>query len=977
MTEKIPDNIVGGFPKPGGSREDLKKSDEALNNLNTGTSPEEAHSMALNIDGSDKDMKPEAKGVQDAFSSELKDLNVGNTPVAAVVEGVNNTQHTSAELLADKQSRLRVLGAEVSKNRTDIPLEERQKMASEYLDLQDEIKNLRNAQNGAVNSIETQPVADAEKNKTPLRITLDASTEKKKSPFATLDVSKEKKDVQKEPKKADVVVSPVVENKGAVKTAPEVKKDAAVEKEKYSPAQLLNAAEIFCKYNPFGYKNDAEKATAQAKAIELLKKEHSPEEIAAAVRVADVRDNMRGLTDRARSVEEQYKNAKGNPNADISQATAKHDQQIENIKKDKKLLENEYGDLLRNLKIENIKNQLANIQKFREHADFPEKVQNVEKTAFAMINAEEMRWQDARVDANRKVNPKGWDHVANFFSRVGEKASKSKLLGGYFRMNRHVRTACTAAIIGAGTAVMLPSAVIAAGVGTAGYLGVKMVNALTGGAFSYQLSKRIFQPLGEKAHKGDTKKTTEKLQGEVLEDENVRKLEQVARGEMSQEEMDEILGKIADKNIEVGEKYAKEMRRHRAYYKANRFLGTLAAGLIGGRAAVATTDYLLGPGMLNVFGVKGAGVAEVVPDHKGGAAPLPEGPKGTTPEISPETMKIGTVGEGKGVEHVFRRQLELSPEKFGFKGNIADKAAIHEWSGGEAHRIAIENKYINFDGNGKEIRVLDIGPDGAKGNPAYILETDGSGKVSVKEFLDGKQMDTGIARNQYEYLYDKPKVVADAPVAETPVMEEVVVTGKSEMMPIESLGMHTSAANIPDHLEVPPSVQRVNIFENLNKTVPDMEQAADHFEKLSLSQQEEFLYGAKMKGVAEQVQYLQKNNLLTNVSDQETEALGKINEHWTEMSRIFEENENNFGAVVKGTVQLNNAGLEKLLSTKVNKIWDVYNTPQDARILDFVKSVNPSATELNSGASIGDVLKTRFVDGEFLKAAQIDSVLKM
>jgi hypothetical protein len=769
---------------------------------------------------------------------------------------------------------------------------------------------------------------------------------------------KDQKDVKK-----DVMVKENSEKKKEIEKK---------EKKEYTNNELLNAAEVFCKYNPFGYKTEQEKTAAQNAVIELVKKEHSPEEIAAAVRVAEVRNNMRTLTDRTKLIEEQYKNAKENPSADIAQATAKHDQQIENIRRDKKLYENEFGDLLRNLKIENIKNQLKNIEKFRDHDDFSEKVENVEKTALAMINTESMRWQDARIDVNRKINPEGWDHVVNFFSRVGEKMSKSKILGGYFRMNRHVRAACTAAVIGAGTAIALPSAVIAAGVGTAGYLGIKTINALTGGAFSYQLSKRIFQPLGEKTYRGDTKKTTQELQKEALGDENVRKLEQVARGETTDDVAAEILSKIAKKNIEIGEKYAKEMRRHRNYYKINRILGTFAAGLLGGKAAVMTTDYLLGQNVLNIFDTKGTQTPETAtPGGKGGeVVPIieqqPNIPKGFSPETDQDILKAATIGRGEGIEHALRRQLELNPDKFGFKGNLSDRAAIHEWSGGQAHRIAINEGYIDQKA-GVETWVRDIGPQGPEGNPAYVLNIDASGKPTIHEFIEGKPAGAG-SESAYEYWHETPKPVAheisEGKVLEVPPTPKASDGGVIDIV-TKDVTVESSDSPINNDLKVEmvePVITRSQFFDTLEtQDIPTLEKTADNFSSLSLADQDAIMHSPRMEYLAEHMRRFGRGGSAT---PDEVDLLGKVNEHYANMSTIYEETVKRFNDAVKtGTGFRVEKQINKFLGTKINDVWDAYEGKD--KVLDFVKSVNPTSGEWRDGVLISEVLKSRFLEDHF------------
>ena len=82
---------------------------------------------------------------------------------------------------------------------------------------------------------------------------------------------------------------------------------------------------------------------------------------------------MSGLKDRINRIKEEYKTARDNPNAEISTVKAKYDQQIENIKREMRLIDNDYNPLLRELKVANLDSQLKNLEKYRDHADFKEK----------------------------------------------------------------------------------------------------------------------------------------------------------------------------------------------------------------------------------------------------------------------------------------------------------------------------------------------------------------------------------------------------------------------------------------------------------------------------------------------------------------------------------------------------------------------------------------------------------------------------
>lgn len=104
-----------------------------------------------------------------------------------------------------------------------------------------------------------------------------------------------------------------------------------------------------------------------------------------------------------------------------------------------------------------------------------------------------------------------------------------------------------------------------------------------------------------------------------------------------------------------------------------------------------------------------------------------------------DLLKLATIKKGEGIEHAIRRQLEADPQTHGFKGDIADKAAVHKWSGGEAHRVAIKAGYVDAK-TGEQIMV------GAKGrnNAAYVLEKDAQGNERVVEYFKGKDGKFGV-----------------------------------------------------------------------------------------------------------------------------------------------------------------------------------------------------------------------------------------
>lgn len=56
---------------------------------------------------------------------------------------------------------------------------------------------------------------------------------------------------------------------------------------------------------------------------------------------------------------------------------------------------------------------------------------------------------------------------------------------------------------------------------------------------------------------------------------------------------------------------------------------------------------------------------------------------------------LSTIHKGEGVIHVFRRQLEAMPGRFGYTGNLDDAAAVHEWADRQATQLSIKAGYWN------------------------------------------------------------------------------------------------------------------------------------------------------------------------------------------------------------------------------------------------------------------------------------------
>jgi hypothetical protein len=97
-------------------------------------------------------------------------------------------------------------------------------------------------------------------------------------------------------------------------------------------------------------------------------------------------------------------------------------------------------------------------------------------------------------------------------------------------------------------------------------------------------------------------------------------------------------------------------------------------------------------------------------------------------KVLAENLELATVYKGEGVEHAFIRQLESDPKGFGFPGEITNLDAIKEWTGVQAHRLAIKFGYVDPKFGG-EVRVTT--PD----KVAFVIEKDKEGSLQCKEFV--------------------------------------------------------------------------------------------------------------------------------------------------------------------------------------------------------------------------------------------------
>lgn len=106
-----------------------------------------------------------------------------------------------------------------------------------------------------------------------------------------------------------------------------------------------------------------------------------------------------------------------------------------------------------------------------------------------------------------------------------------------------------------------------------------------------------------------------------------------------------------------------------------------------------------------------AGSGETQPQPVQGESQLPSEPK--PDDQSGETLsRLEEIGAGQGYEHAIRALLEEHPEEYGYDSER--QGTLHEWSGKQAHRLAIDAEIVRKDESGQwvETRVrggFDVG----------------------------------------------------------------------------------------------------------------------------------------------------------------------------------------------------------------------------------------------------------------------------
>lgn len=145
----------------------------------------------------------------------------------------------------------------------------------------------------------------------------------------------------------------------------------------------------------------------------------------------------------------------------------------------------------------------------------------------------------------------------------------------------------------------------------------------------------------------------------------------------------------------------------------------------GARVAGALLGAALGPMVVGWIAEKFQPEAAAAPAptaaEEAGMSPAPEVAP-TAPETDPRILELAMIRKGDGFTQVISRQLEAQPDKFGYSGDLTDKAALHNWAVQESKVIAQDYGFLDTETG----RITEYGLQPTATGDALILHDDGS-----------------------------------------------------------------------------------------------------------------------------------------------------------------------------------------------------------------------------------------------------------
>ncbi|GEM_PF-6401877 len=348
---------------------------------------------------------------------------------------------------------------------------------------------------------------------------------------------------------------------------------------------------------------------------------------------------------------------------------------------------------------------------------------------------------------------------------------------------------------------------------------------------------------------------------------------------------------------------------------------------------------------------------------------VPFTPK-TAPEVVSETDGViaeTPQGSTQGYEATIEKGSNIwnTAEKIAKEHGLSKEEFAKAWGNPESVFKTID---------GKEIHISEMGLVQEEDKIVYVL---GTGEKAGHFELVDMNNDSRTNAQYYELIQKRKgtppewlrKAVLGEKELETEEWDKLLENVEGVKSKTYDLGQEISALHTPHHpVEVGISTKNVSVpltheqfFHDLAaKDVPTLERTADNFHSLSLADQEAVMRGKQMDYLRD---HMKEFGTRKNLTLEEVDLLGRVNKSYTNISSMYNETLQRFEEAVQEGTGLAEKPMEKLFGTRINEVFDAYKG--NDKVLDFVKSVNPSSGELRNGVSIEEVLKNRFLEDHF------------
>jgi len=357
--------------------------------------------------------------------------------------------------------------------------------------------------------------------------------------------------------------------------------------------------------------------------------------------------------------------------------------------------------------------------------------------------------------------------------------------------------------------------------------------------------------------------------------------------------------------------------------------------------------------------------------------------------------ELATVKKGEGVWHAVYRQLKAQFENdqnkfmekygknYGLKPeDLNNHSKIRSVLIKETNDILVKNKIIKPDGT--EIRISEPGTK-------VILEPEGKIKIigktyewketlatteapvtekpiaeisSIEEFK--KLMETyGISQDNYKAAISKPGVTV-GDILDLSNSKKLADKWEGFAQLIKSLNPKKEdlKLTVDDFLKERFSINFLGenigkVLLEIQESITEINQNMVNFKSFSILDQEKIINSSSVKAIDHYISQLNK----ASVYEDQNKIIQSAKEMLANLYNTYQKNLELFNQAVGSKTGLVDKDLERFLQTGVKNINSEFKNNE--KVLAFVKAIKPSDAEIEKNLSMDEILKSRFVNGNF------------